>query len=309
MNPNLQSVEGPKASQCLPYFYTPPLLNQAQNRQVIPVSGGVFPIACDADSEFWITCVHRANFQITNPNVTSWNVVDGTKRQLFQNPSVIPFFSYPMAPAWKILPGGQINQTLYEAPPGGATSLPLFLFQGLRVYPESVAYEPDYTYKEEPYMYPIPFSLVGPTVNPPGILQTSVYQAINNYAFRLKRISVVYFEGPTNTAAIADLGCKIFDWQLRQLMNDWVPTQFVDFNSRDSVGNSIYGPHASFPAIPLTWPVNGQIRIDLTDILSQIAGSITDIQGQFLYEGVNLIPCGLSAPGAIRSRRAIEAGR
>lgn len=230
--------------------------------------------------------------------VIALNMNDGTKRNLFQNPTSLPFFTYPIAPNWAIVPGGQLSQTLY-ADGTSTTSLPAFVFQGLRLYSDPVAWVPNFSYREKPYNYVVPINFVANTVNPPGIIQQTITQVINNYAFKVRRISFAYHQGPTNTAAPQQLGCRLYDWQDRALMNDWVHTALLDFNARDLIGAFIYGPHANFPAVPLYYPVNGRIKIDLTDMDAQFAGSVSDIQGSILFEGVNMIPCGKNAAGAI----------
>jgi hypothetical protein len=230
--------------------------------------------------------------------LTGWNVTDGTKRQLFQNPSGIQFYTWPIAPNWRIVPGGQINQFLYA---DGTTtvSLPLFAFQGLRMYDQPVAWVPPFSYREKPYNYVVPISWVTNTINPPGLIQTTLTQVINNFAFKLRRISFAYHQGPMNTASAQLLGCRLYDWQDRVLSSDWILTNLIDFNARSATGSFIFGPHANFPAIPLLYPVNGRIKIDLTDMEAQLAGSVSDIEGSILFEGVNLEPCASDAPGAI----------
>lgn len=231
--------------------------------------------------------------------LTGWNIDDGTKRTLFQNPTSIPFFTWPIAPNWRVVSGGQINQTLY-ADGSPTTSGPLFLFQGLRMYDSPVCWRPNYYYEEKPYNYVVPIDFVKNTVNPPGIIQQTITQIVNNYDFKLRRISLSYGAGPTNTTiAPPNLGCRLFDWQARQLMSDWVNVQFLDFNAPDETGVASYGPHSSFPSIPLLYPVNGQIRIDLTDMLAQAAGVVSDIQGSILFEGVNMVPCARNASRAV----------
>lgn len=230
--------------------------------------------------------------------ITNWNVDDGTKRTLFQNPSGIPFFTWPIAPNWRIVAGGQINQVINVDT--STTTLPILLFQGIRMYDLPVCWRPNFTYVEKPYSYEVPINFVANTVTAPGIIQKTLSQIINNYAFKLRRISFAYRAGPTNTAQPQQLGCRLFDWQNRQLMNDWVNTMVLDFNARDQFGAFVYGPHASFPAIPLLYPVNGQIRIDLTDMLAQASGSVSDIQGTILFEGANMVPCAKAHPGAVQ---------
>ena len=236
--------------------------------------------------------------------LTNWNISDGTKRNLFQNPTGIPFWTWPIVPSWKVARGGQINQLLIAD--GTSTTVgPQFLYQGLRVYDGPVAWKPPYTYREEEYEYAVNFEFTANTVNPPAIIQTTLTQIINNFAFKLKRISVAYRPGPTNTAAAQALGCRIYDWQNRSLMSDWVNTQFLDFNARNSTGSPIYGPHASFPAVPLLYPVNGRFVIDITDMQAQFAGSVSDIQGVILLQGSNLVPCSGLDPRAVQPPASI----
>lgn len=231
--------------------------------------------------------------------VIAFNIDDGTKRQMWQNPTSLGFFSYPVAPNWPIPPGGNINQTLI-ADGSSTTSLPLFLFQGLRMYDSPVAWVPKFAYKEQPYVYAVPINFVANTVNPPAIIQQTIIQIVNNYAFKLRRISLAYHRGPTNTTGVAQqLGCRFYDWQNRSLMSDWVNTMFLNFNAPSQTGVTIYGPHSSFPPCGLFYPVNGQIKIDLTDMLAQAAGAVSDVQGMILFDGVNLVPCDPNAPNAI----------
>jgi hypothetical protein len=227
-----------------------------------------------------------------------WQIEDGTKRDMWQVPTSLHFWTYPIAPSWPIVKGGQINQTLYTD--SSITILPQFIFQGLRKYASPVAWRPNYVYREVPYMYVLPINYRFNTVTPTAFNSQSNYQIVNNYAFKLQRMQFMYKAGPNNTAAAAALGAILYDWQARQLMSNFVNTQFIDFNATDSNGNFIYGPHASFPAVPLLYPVNGQIRIDLTDMNCPVSGAVSDIQGQILLQGVNLIPCGVNAPGARR---------
>lgn len=226
----------------------------------------------------------------------SWQVDDGTKRSAWQNPTSLWFWTWPMAPSWPIVKGGQLNQTLLTD--SSITCLPQLIYQGLRKYDSPVAWRPNYVYREVAYEYVIPINYVFNTVNPTAFNQQSNFQIVNNYAFKLQRLQFYYQAGPTNTAAAASLGAVLYDWQSRRLMSDYVNIQFLDFNAPSSTGTFIYGPHASFPAIPLLYPVNGQIRIDLTDMNCPLSGSISDIQGQILLQGVNLVPCSASTPGA-----------
>jgi len=94
---------------------------------------------------------------------------------------------------------------------------------------------------------------------------------------------------------------RLYDWQDRILMSDYVPSAMIDFNGRSNASNlnNDYGFHANFPAWPLLYPVNGRIGIDLTDLLAQASGAILDIQGSIIFEGVNLISCASTTPGAI----------
>ena len=217
---------------------------------------------------------------------------------MWQNPTSLFFWTYPVAPSWRIVKGGQLNQTLFTS--SSITILPQFIYQGLRRYDSPVAWRPNYVYREVPYMYVVPINYVFNTVNPTAFNQQSNFQIVNNYAFKLQRMQFFYEEGPNNTANPAALGAILYDWQARQLMSSFVNTQFLDFNGSSSTGGVLYGPHASFPAVPLLYPVNGQIRIDLTDINCPASGAVSDIQGQILMQGVNLVPCSASAPGARR---------
>jgi hypothetical protein len=164
------------------------------------------------------------------------------------------------------------------------------------VYDEPVAWKPDFAYREEPYFYVLPINFVQATVNPPGIILQQLSQAVQNYAFKLRRMTFSWRQGPTNTAPAQTLGVRLFDYQARQLMSDFVNANFLDFNARSNTGSFIFGPHSSFPAVPIIYPVNGQIRIDLTDMNATLAGSISDIQGTILFEGTNLIPCDAGSP-------------
>lgn len=192
--------------------------------------------------------------------------------------------------------GGQLNQTLFTD--SSITILPQLIYQGLRKYDSPVAWRPNYVYREVPYMYVIPINYVFNTVNETAFNQQSNFQIVNNYAFKLQRMQFLYEAGPNNTAALANMGAIVYDWQSRALMPYYVNTQFLDFNATASNGTVLYGPHSSFPAVPLLYPVSGQIRIDLTDLLCPVSGSVSDIQGQILLQGVNLMPCSAASPGA-----------
>ncbi len=230
--------------------------------------------------------------------LVAWNVDDGTKRNLWQNPTSLPFFSYPIAPSWRVVAGGQINQTLV-ADGNSTTCGPQFIFQGLRMYDSPVAWIPSYAYREKEYKYAVPINFVQNTINPPSILLQTQNQIVNNFAFKLRRISIAWHAGPTNTAPAQTLGIRLYDWQNRSLMSDFVNAQFLDFNGRNATGAFVLGAHANFPSWPLMYPVNGQIKFDLTDMNATVAGFISDVQGTILFEGVNLIPCDRNAPGAI----------
>lgn len=231
--------------------------------------------------------------------LSTWQIDDGTKRTMWQNPTSIPFYTWPIAPSWRVIPGGQLNQVLTAN--GVATTVgPQFLFQGLRMYDGPTTWIPNYNYKEEPYSYVLPINFVAATVNAPGFILQNLNLPLNNYAFKLKRISVSWRQGPTNTAPAQTLGMRIYDWQNRILMSDYVPANVIGFNARNATGSFIYGPHASFPAHPLVYPVQGRIQIDLTDLNVPAAGSVSDIQGAILFEGVNMVPCDSSTPGAKR---------
>ena len=292
----------------LPYFYANPQFRFAGVfnglKTVIANSQNTWPIVIDASSDFHLTAIQSSIPTATDegpPNTIAFNrfqVADGTTRQLMDNPSMAKFFTWVQAPSWKILRTGSLNTTLYNDTNASVTTINPFVFQGLREYDQNIREEPTYPYREEFYTIRVPVNYTAPTIDPPGYPQKRFTQVVSNYNFKLKRIRGVIFDGPNSSLPGGDHaypGFILYDYQLRALMNTFIPLNIFNYN-HPSANNA-----ASFPNLDLLFPVNSVIQVDVADLGGVAAGNTLDQAGELLYEGVNLIPCSEDDPRRIQT--------
>lgn len=296
----------------LPYFYANPQFRFTglfNGLKTIPAGGqNTWPIVLDLSSDFHIVAIQSAVTVTPDEgaagaiNFDRFQVADGTTRQLMDNPSMSRWFTWVQAPSWKIRRAGSINVTLYNDHNTALPSINPFIFQGLREYDSQVREEATYPHREEYYAIRVPISYTSATVNPPSYPQKRFTQVVSNFNFKLKRIRGFVYDGPATSlpvGATALPGVILYDYQLRALMDQFIPLPAFNYNNTP-IGSLTPTNAASFPNLDLLYPVNSVIQVDIADLGGVVSGNVIDQVGELLYEGVNLIPCSADDPRRIQ---------